>query len=532
MSKQQSVKASNAQAAWDRLLPGRQEFLDQAVDNASLTIPRLVPESAVGSPSSSRAESIESLYQGVGSRGVSQLANKLVVTLLPPQEPYFRMVVDEAVVAMFEQQAQVAGQPVDQDFRSKLDAALSLNEQRIMARMNRIRIRSKLSNGFKHLVVAGNLLVYVSPTGSRCYTLPKYVADVDPEGNPVEVVICEHVSPQVLRAMKPKATVGEEDEPQKVFTHIRWDYARNRVEWIQQHEEKPIPDTFGFSSIEECPWILLATNRIDGEAYGRAVVEEVIGDLATHNELSRAVVEASLQMAKLVWLVNPNGMTRASDIANAGNGDTVAGSDGDVTALSAGEKIRDVQAAAGVLSAVERRLTYSFAMTEAVQRDAERVTAEEVRLMAQQLDAGMAGLYSDLSDQLQLPLLRAVAGQMARENQLEPMPEGLAQPQITSGLDAIGRGNEKSRLVSFIGSSAQLFGADAIRYVNMSEWLRRAAAAEGVSTKGLIYTDQELQAQAAQVQRDNMANMVTQGVINANAQPPATGAGAGGPAQA
>lgn len=525
-----SVRRGNAQASWDRLLQNRQEFLDQAIDNSSLTIPHLIPESSYAQPKTNRAEAIESLYQGIGSRGVSQLANKLLLTLLPPQEPYFRMVIDEAVVAQYEEQAQAGGSPVPPDFRTRLDSMLSENEQRIMTRMNKIRVRSKMALGFKHLVVGGNLLLYVSPSGARCYGLPKYVADVDPEGNPVEVVICENVSPEVLRVMKPGAVLGDENEPQKVLTHIRWDYRKDRVEWIQQHEEKNISDTFGFSTISTCPWILLAINRADGEAYGRGVVEEVIGDLASHNELSRAVVEASLQMAKVVWLVNPNGMTKAGDIANAGNGDCVAGSDGDVTALSAGEKIRDIQAAAGAMATIERRLTYGFAMTEAVQRDAERVTAQEVRLMAQQLDSGLAGLYSDLSDQLQLPLLRAVADQMNKAGELQPLPEGLVQPQITSGLDAIGRGNEKDRLVAFLGESAQLLGPDVLQYVNMSEWLRRSAAAEGVTTKGLIYTEEELQQQRSEVERSNMANTVVEGISRANAQPPAPARGGSAPA--
>ena len=50
-------------------------------------------------------------------------------------------------------------------------------------------------------------------------------------------------------------------------------------------------------------------------------------------------------------------------------------------------------------------MSYAFLLNTAIQRDAERVTAQEIRYMAQQLETAMGGIYSLLSQEFQLPLV-------------------------------------------------------------------------------------------------------------------------------
>ena len=61
-----------------------------------------------------------------------------------------------------------------------------------------------------------------------------------------------------------------------------------------------------------------------GESYGRSLCEEVLGDLNSLESLSKAIVEGSLISAKAMFLVNPNGVTRADTLARAENGAIVA----------------------------------------------------------------------------------------------------------------------------------------------------------------------------------------------------------------
>ena len=53
-----------------------------------------------------------------------------------------------------------------------------------------------------------------------------------------------------------------------------------------------------------------------------------------------------------------------------------------------------------------RRLGAAFLLNTAVTRDAERVTAQEIRMQAQELESSLGGVYSRLANELQLPLAK------------------------------------------------------------------------------------------------------------------------------
>ena len=202
----------------------------------------------------------------------------------------------------------------------------------------------------------------------------------------------------------------------------------------------------------------------------------MLGDLQSLESLSQAIVEGSLIAAKALFLVNPNGMTRADVIARAENGAIVAGNAADVEALQV-QKNNDFSTALQTMQIIERRLNFAFLSSEAIQRNAERVTAEEIRVMSQQLDAGLAGAYSLLSSELQLPLVKRILALMERDGEIPPVPDGLISPQITTGVEAIGRGNDKARLTEFLQTIATALGPEQfLNFINPTELIRRFAA--------------------------------------------------------
>jgi hypothetical protein len=260
--------------------------------------------------------------------------------------------------------------------------------------------------------------------------------------------------------------------------------------------------------------------RCANEDFGRSLVEEAIGDLQSLESLSRAVVEGSLISAKAIALVNPNGVTRADVLARSENGSVVAGNIADVEFLQVG-KSADMGVALQTMQVLERRLNFTFLNNEATTRDAERVTAEEIRLMAEQLEAGLGGIYSILAHELQLPLIRRILALMTKAGEIPPVPPEIISPQITTGLDAIGRGNDKQRLTSFLQTIAASIGPEAfIQYIEPSELIRRFAAADGIETNGLVKDQQQLQAEQAQQQRANLEQSLTEGAIRNGATDP------------
>lgn len=528
---------NTAESRWRDLELYRSPYLRRAIDCSKLTIPTLIPESDQNSGWAGLQDNkLPSLYQGTGARGVSSLSAKLLLALYPPSQPFFRLVMDKGHMDQYI--SENGGDP--SQMMTQLDMGLASIERQILQRMDQLQARPALFEAVKHLIVGGNALLYVGSDSIRMYGLRSFCVDRDPEGNVAEIVVREVVAEQFL---PPGAeTDGEDsksdegiDQQEDLYTHIHIDPqgGARAVEWYQEHNGKRIPGTAGFSKLETSPWVVLRLHRVAGESYGRGLVEEVLGDLQSLESLSKAIVEGSLIAAKAIGLVNPNGVTRADVLARAENGSIVPGNSADVEFLQV-QKNNDFSTALQAMQLIERRLNFSFLTNESLQRDAERVTAEEIRLMAEQLEQGLGGIYSILSAELQLPLIRRVMHMMERTGEMPEVPAGLVEPQVTTGLEAIGRGNDKQRLTNFLQVVAASLGPEQfLQYINPSELIRRFAASDGIDIAGLVKEEQQLQAEQAQQQEAMLAQQLTQGAIQSGAtSPPQPSGGAtGGPDQ-
>ena len=135
--------------------------------------------------------------------------------------------------------------------------------------------------------------------------------------------------------------------------------------------------------------------RVDGEDYGRGYVEEFLGDLKSLEGLSQSLVESAAASSKVVFMIRPNSVTKKRDLALTRNGDIITGSRDDVSVLQT-DKQYDLRVVQESIRALEERMSFAFLLHTAIQRDAERVTTQEIRYMAEQLETSM-GVYICLS---------------------------------------------------------------------------------------------------------------------------------------
>ena len=82
--------AQTAASRYTQLETARRPFLDRAIDAAKLTIPSLMPP--YGHTGFTK---LPTPFQGIGARGVNNLASRLLLALLPPNSPFFRLQVDD-----------------------------------------------------------------------------------------------------------------------------------------------------------------------------------------------------------------------------------------------------------------------------------------------------------------------------------------------------------------------------------------------------------------------------------------------------
>ena len=273
--------------------------------------------------------------------------------------------------------------------------------------------------------------------------------------------------------------------------------------------------TYGTYPLGKCPWIPLRLIKQDGKHYGRSYVQEYIGDLLSVEGLSQALLEGSIAAAKVLFLVNPNGTTEKQDLEDAPNGAFRDGTANDVTALQL-QKYNDFRVALEQANSITERLSFAFLLNSAVQRRGERVTAEEIRYVARELEDSLGGIYSLLAQELQMPLVARVMYVLERQKKLPAFPKDAVAPVIITGMEALGRGNDLAKLELAMSKIAVL-GPEVLRErLNVSDFIERVFTACGVETQGLIPTEAEIaqrqqQAQMQQMMQQGLNPAITQG---------------------
>lgn len=483
---------------WKELDGKRSGVLRTARLCASLTLPSLMP------PEGATEDTVfETPYQSVGARGVNTLASKLMLALLPPNSPFFRLQVDDFTLQDL----------ASADLRAEVEQALNRIERAVMGEIEARAYRVPTYEAFRLLIVTGNALLFIDDNGNmRVFRLDQYVVRRDPMGAVLEILIREEVHPLVLpestreliRSQIPdydRVQTLDKNKEVELFTRVKRSADGKRWEVSQECLSVDLPDSRGTYPLDQCPWIPLRWSSLAGEDYGRGLVEEHLGDLLTLDALTKALTEGAVISSRTIGLVEPNGRTRLKKVVEAQNGDFIEGSAEDITFLQV-QKGQDYRVPFEHAMHIEQRLAHSFLMMEAVQRDAERVTAEEIRTMAQELEGTLGGIYSILSQEFQLPLVKRMLAFMTKQGRLPEFPEETVQPAIVTGLEALGRGHDLDKLMTFMHCLEPIKEV-AMQYVDASDYITRVGTALGMDTNGLVKTQEQVlqEQQMAQAQQ-------------------------------
>jgi len=479
---------------WTKLDSERTTVIDRAKQCAELTIPSLLVD-----VSHTEDTRLPTPYQSLGARAVNNLASKLILSLFPPNAPFFRFMPDK--LAMLELESNRAGSI------NEIQDRLADIERGLMAQMEREAIRVPMFEGLKLLVATGNALVYRDKNKvTRIFNLNSYVIKRNPEGKPKEIITKEIVRADDLP--EGMTTEGSEDKDIDLFTCVKW----NGKSWDAWQEalEQEVPGTRGTFAKDKLPYLPLRWTAIQGEDYGRGLVEQYIGDLRSLEALSMSIIEASAAASKVLFFVDPVGSTNISTVAKADSGAIIKGRAGDVSTLQM-DKSHDLNIAYQTMNDIQRRLASAFLLNESARRDAERVTAEEVRLMAGELEDALGGIYSILTQELQLPLIK-----LLMQTSKIKFPEDLVEPVIVTGVEALGRGHDYNKLVQFSQTLQQLLGPEIFaQYTNVDAVIEQIGTSLGIETSGLIKTQEQMMMEQQQAALQQAAMGTTDAVAAA-----------------
>lgn len=468
---------------------------------ASLTIPNIMPENQ--NEGGTASSEMPSPFQSVGSRGVSNLSAKLVLTLFPPGSPFFRLSVDRFLLQ--ELQDKTGG---DTDILAEFETALSVMEQEVMLRFEVLGSRQVLADTLLNLIITGNGLLQVQKDGKlKLHNLAHYVIRRDLRGDPMEIIFREGVEAATLPPLIRKLVEQEieKNAEGKKPSKPLWLYTVAKLEektWKvhQEIQEIRIPDSDWTYPAAKPALIPLRWRANSGEEYGRGFVEMYLGDLMSLESLSQSIVEFAAVASKVLHFVNEAGLTEKEEMQNAPSGAILDGDAKDISTLQL-DKMQDFKVAGEVATRLEQRIAQAFLLNSSIQRQAERVTAEEIRFMANELETALGGVYSTLATELQRPLVLRLMSTLARESKLPQLPEGKIDPQIVTGIDGLGRTADLQRLDLLLAGVAEIFGPQAVaQYVKTGSYIERRAAALGVPIDGIIRSEKEVQ-EAVQAQR-------------------------------
>ncbi len=493
-----------AKSRYDRLSSNRSQFLTSARQAADLTIPYLIREDEQSSKSSLR---FPTPWQSTGAKGVVTLASKLMLALLPPQTSFFKLQVNDLNLP----------EELGPQIRSELDLSFAKIERTIMESIAESSDRVVVHQALKHLVVAGNALIFMGKDSLKLYPLNRYAVDRDGNGNVIEIVTKETISKKIVKNLYPdfekenKESVSDDttlgNDECVIYTHVKLD--NNRWVWHQELYDKILPKSMGKAPLDANPWLVLRFNHVDGEVYGRGRVEEFIGDLKSLEALSQAIVEGSAAAAKVVFTVSPSSTTKPQTLANAGNGAIIQGRPDDIGVVQVG-KTADFQTAYQMIGSLTQRLSEAFLILNV--RDSERTTAEEVRMTQLELEQQLGGLFSLLTVEFLVPYLNRKLNIAQKTGEIPRLPKGgIVRPTIVAGISALGRGQDRESLAQFLTVLAQTMGPEAIgQFVNPEEVVKRLAAASGIEVLNLVKTMEEKQAEQEQAMAEQQQMMEMQ----------------------
>jgi Bacteriophage head to tail connecting protein. len=133
-----------ARNRYSRLTSYRQQFLDEAVECARLTLPYLI----IDDVTRTTFNKVKTPWQSVGAKCVVTLASKLMLALLPPQTTFFK----------FQIRDDKLGDELPAEVRSELDLSFAKMERMVMDSIAASSDRVTIHQAIKHLVVGGNAM--------------------------------------------------------------------------------------------------------------------------------------------------------------------------------------------------------------------------------------------------------------------------------------------------------------------------------------------------------------------------------------
>lgn len=465
--------------------------LEAAEEFARWTLPTVFTKDMTSNEG--RRTALHRDYQSTGAVLVNSASTKVTNALFPQGAPFFRFVDSPEMASAVAEQG-LQGTVQSQQAQIELAASnLVFSRDNYAASLRAVKL----------LMITGNALEYFDEaTGrSHIYSIRDYTVRRDGSGNVLRIILKERVAVMDLPPDFRAANFPDKDPYDDVTLYTGVCLKDGKYVVYQEVQSLPIGDESSYPK-DECPYIPLVWNLVNGEHYGRGLVEDYAGDFARLSELSLALTLYEVEAARLYNAVSSNSGIDVDTAQSAETGEYVqtnapAGTNPGIWAVENGsaQKIAALQAEIQML---EQKLARAF-MYAGNTRQGERVTAYEVRMNAQEAQNALGDAYSVLSDHWLrkraylytvhiYPTMRAF------------FAVGATSIQILVGTASLNKASQADRLLE-ASQTIQLVLpvlVQATKRTNADAVVDTILDAFGVVSSKLMYTDEQLKAKQAQ----------------------------------
>lgn len=433
----------------------------------------------------------------IGPRLVNHLANKVVDTMFPHDRPFFTIALTPEMRGQLRKEL---GEDEEAGFAEAVRSETVAVEQAAMRKLRLTEYRPRAVEAVKHLIITGNSLIRRMPDGTRVvYGIKDYCMRRTIFGKPIELLLKDSkrfgsLPESIQREVRIGDKSYKDDTPVELYTHFKWDGGRwcmkqgvDSTEMAAIVKYKPV----------DVPFLSLVWNLSRGDHYGRGHVEDHTTAFHQVDVLTRASIDMFGIMADIHFFVDPASVLDVSELNKAPRGSYHQGRDGDISTPDIGTRL-EVSAIQQYIQSLERELANAFLLNSSGVRDAERVTAEEIRFIALELESAFGGLYSRLALEWQQHEAEYAVSQINFDADLDTKVSTF-EVVVTTGLETLSREGQLDNLRRALQDLQMLdtVPEDVRVTINNQKFASFIFTNHAVNFKEFLFTPEELAANNA-----------------------------------
>ncbi len=454
-----------------------------------------------------------------GSAVANHFANKLVSTMFSPNRPFFRLspASDSKTATEIED-----AQDNDADPDGQAQATALLNgfrtkatrmEKKAVAYLEKISYRTAAVEMAKLIVITGDGVIK-NPNDGRTpsvYNMKDYVCLKDNEGQDMILIVVDakafgafsHDIQEKLRASTNKTTYLPTTN---VSIYTKYELQMDGRYAITQATDEVdlLHDEEVLVTKEDMPHTHLSWNLHRNENYGRGLVEDFAGSFHMIDAVSRTMAQLTARIASQKILVDPQSGIDVEELNRADSASYVSGRADGISTESL-VNTQDILALDQIMEGHKRQISAAFLYGSGTTRQAERVTAEEIRESAAELEIAHGGVYSRFSSDWQ----QKAANESVKAVSGGPISKDI-DTQIVTGMNSLSRQGEMQAVRVWVEDLSLLNAVpeDVRAILKPEKFADYTAIQRGVDHGAFVMTDGEIKQKReaeAQQQQQMMA---------------------------